>query len=76
MFCGHMHRDEIFSAGDLPCPICVVTCAVNTPYDGTADERVAGTTFETAIDVVSINKKTKKIHMTRIGHGKDRFVDY
>jgi hypothetical protein len=75
LFCGHMHRDNIYT-DDLPCPICVVTCATNKPYDGTAAERVAGTTFETALDVVSINKATRTIHMTRIGHGADRSVTY
>ncbi len=73
IFCGHMHKDVIIE-GDLPCPICIITCAVNTPYDGTASERVAGTITETALDIVSINKATKQINMTRVGHGTDRSV--
>ena len=75
VFCGHMHRSNIYT-DELPCPVITVTCAVNTPYDGTTAERVAGTVTETAIDVVSINKATKTINMTRIGHGSDRVVGY
>lgn len=75
VFCGHMHRSNVYT-NDLPCPIITVTCAINTPYDGTTAERVAGTSTETSIDIVSINKKTKKINMTRLGHGEDRVVAY
>lgn len=75
IFCGHAHMDRVIE-NDLPCPIVVITCAINTPYDGTAADRVAGTTTETAIDVVSIDKANRKIYTTRLGIGADREVDY
>ena len=75
IFCGHIHRSNIYT-DELPCPVITVTCAVNTPYDGTASERVAGTITETSIDIVSINKATHIINMTRIGHGSDRVAGY
>lgn len=75
VFTGHMHRDNVVT-GDLPCPIVTITCAINTPYDGTTAERVAGTDKETAFDVVSINKATKTIKCIRIGAGSDREVVY
>lgn len=75
IFCGHCHADAIISE-DLPCPILTVTCAINTPYDGTAAKRIAGTDMETALDIVSINKTTRTIHTTRLGAGEDRTIHY
>lgn len=75
VFAGHMHRDNVVS-GDLPCPIVTITCAINTPYDGNAAERVAGTDKETALDVVSINKAARTINCIRIGAGSDREIGY
>lgn len=75
IFCGHCHVDAIVT-GDLTCPIITITCAINTPYDGTAADRVAGTDTETAIDIVSINKATRTINMTRLGIGNDRSCTY
>lgn len=75
VFCGHCHVDAIVE-GDLPCPILTITCAVNTPYDGTASQRVANTDTETAIDVVSIDRESRTIHCTRLGCGSDREVSY
>ena len=75
IFCGHCHADAIVS-GDLPCPILTVTCATNSPYDGTAANRAAGTATETAIDIVSINTTARTISLTRLGAGEDRSVNY
>lgn len=75
IFCGHAHVDAIVE-DDLEIPILTITCAINTPYDGTGSQRVAGTTTETAIDVVSINKKTRTIYTTRLGWGEDRSITY
>jgi hypothetical protein len=75
IFCGHCHADDIVS-DDLPCPILTVTCAINTPYDGTAANRVLGTDAETALDIVTINKATRTIHLTRLGAGDDRSINY
>lgn len=71
IFCGHCHADAIVS-GDLPCPIITVTTAGGTPYDSAEPARTAGTDTETALDVVSIHKAQRTIHLTRIGVGSDR----
>ena len=75
VFTGHMHLDNVVT-GDLPCPVLTVTCASNTPYDGTEADRVAGTDQETALDVVTINKETRTINCTRVGAGSDREISY
>jgi hypothetical protein len=77
IFCGHVHKDRLIPT-DLNRPICTITCAINTPYDGTATDRTnaKGTDKETAIDIVSINKANRTIYMTRLGAGEDREVSY
>lgn len=77
IFCGHAHKDRVITS-DLPCPVCVITCATNTPYDGTAEERTnaKGTDKETALDIVSIDKASRKIYMTRLGAGSNRETSY
>lgn len=75
IFAGHCHADAYVS-GDLKCPIVTITSAVNTPYDADYSTRVAGTDTETVIDIVTINKKTRKINCTRLGYGSDREISY
>lgn len=75
IFCGHAHVDAIVT-GDLRCPIITITCAANTPYDGTSADRVAGTDTETALDIVLINKTDRTIHTVRLGAGTDREIGY
>ena len=75
IFAGHCHADAYVS-GDLKCPIVTITSAVNTPYDADYSTRVLGTDTETVIDVVTINKKTRKINCTRLGYGSDREISY
>ena len=75
IFCGHCHASAIVT-NDLPCPIVTITTAGGSPYDSNEGTRTAGTTTETAIDVVSINKAEEKIYLTRIGIGSDRVCSY
>lgn len=75
IFCGHCHVDAAV-VWDLSCPIVTITCAINTPYDDATADRVAGTATETALDIVTINKATKTINMTRLGIGNDRSYTY
>lgn len=77
IFCGHCHVSAIVT-GDLPCPIVTITTAGGTPYDKSGEEgkRTAGTTTETALDIVSINKAEEKIYLTRLGIGADRVCSY
>lgn len=72
IFCGHAHVDA--NVMYMGIPIITITCANNTPYDGTAGERVSGTTTETAIDIVSFNTQTGVVKTTRLGWGADREV--
>lgn len=74
IFCGHCHVDAVV-ADDLPFPIITVTCAANLSYNQEAEgERTLGTTTETALDIVTIDKSTGNIYMTRLGIGNDRTV--
>lgn len=76
IFSGHAHVDGIYTGNIVRCPNMIITCATNTPYDGTATERVNGTDKETAIDIVSIDKENRKIYCTRLGAGTDREISY
>ena len=74
-FSGHAHRDAIIT-NDLPFPIITITSSSNFSYDDSEEERILDTITETAIDFVTINKKTKKIYFSRLGVGADRDCDY
>ena len=73
IFCGHCHADAIVT-DDLPCPIITVTTCNDFAYDGTS--RTKNSNKETALDIVSINKKTGFVNLTRLGAGNDRVVTY
>lgn len=78
MFCGHTHVDSIVE-DDLPFPIITIRCASNLDYDTDVypkGTRVLGSDNETALDIVTIDKKHKKIHLTRLGLGNDRVCSY
>lgn len=74
IFCGHSHYDQ-FTVSDLPAPIVCVTSAINTPYDTDWSVRRQGTSDETVIDFVCVNRKTRKIDLIRCGYGNDRIID-
>lgn len=74
-FCGHAHRDEII-LGDLPFPIVTVTCAGNLSYDETQPLRMPGTSGETAVDFVTVNRKNRTLIITRLGAGESRQCSY
>lgn len=73
IFAGHIHEDMIDSSRGYP--IITIDCAGNktSVTDRTFSD---GTASETLFDVVSINKATRTISMTRIGVGEDRQVSY
>lgn len=70
-FCGHRHMDSI-TMDNLPFPVITITCAANHSYDSSEGDRTINTNTETALDVVSIDKKNGMIHMTRLGVGSGR----
>lgn len=75
VFCGHNHRDRAIIS-PTGYPVISLTCDAggSSAWDWDADyrERTVGTTDEQAFDVVQINRKSRTIHLTRIGVGKDR----
>ncbi|MBO7732738.1 MAG: metallophosphoesterase [Methanobrevibacter sp.] len=68
-FSGHTHTDS-FVTSTYSFPIIVTTC------DTMDANKTAGTTSEQAFDVVTVNKLTKTINMTRVGYGSDRNTTY
>ncbi len=75
IFCGHCHASSIVE-DDLPCPIVTITTAGGSPYDVDEGTRTAGTATETAIDIVSVNRATRTVQLTRLGIGADRSYTY
>lgn len=75
IFSGHAHRDAVFTSSTR-CPNVIITCAINSSYDSSEPIRTLGTDTETAIDIVTINKKTRTINTTRLGVGSDRSTAY
>ena len=72
-FAGHIHNDTIDTSKGFP--IITVDAAGNKTEIA---DRVFhnGTATETAFDIVSINKATRTIFLTRIGVGVDREIGY
>lgn len=75
VFAGHVHRDRIVT-GELPCPILTITGAAGCYDAANEGTRTYETATETALDIVSINRKSQMIYTTRIGIGADRSVSY
>ncbi len=75
-FHGHLHRDNIDSTGFETCPCIAITTAGGDVRDETVYLRTPGTDTETAIDVVTVDRKDGKIYMTRLGVGEDRETEY
>lgn len=75
MFTGHVHQDTIDTT-TLKCPLITIISAGAQVNDGEIPERTFYTDQETSFDVVTINRKTRTIHLTRVGYGEDRLVRY
>ena len=79
VFAGHEHKSEMRYTGNNPmystCPLITIANAVGGEVrDGTT--RTDGTDDEFAMDIVTVDTKNRKIHMTRLGAGSDREVSY
>ncbi len=75
-FHGHNHKDTIRTE-ELPCPMIGITTAGGDVRDTDyTAERVPGTATETAMDIVTIDRVSRTISMTRLGAGNDRQVIY
>ena len=75
MFAGHVHQDTIDTT-TLTCPLITITSAGASVNDGEALDRTFYTDTETSFDVVTINRETRTIYLTRVGAGEDRIVKY
>lgn len=67
---GHWHADMLKTEG-CEIPRIYTNCAMMYLPD-----RVDGTEAEILFDVLTIDRKTRKIHITRVGLGDDRDVQY
>lgn len=74
-FCGHVHIDQI-NTSQYSFPWLSITTAGADVRDSNPVERIVGTATETAIDIVTVDRKQRKIYTTRIGAGYDREIDY
>ncbi|MBR4282320.1 MAG: hypothetical protein IKT35_01250, partial [Clostridia bacterium] len=75
MFVGHIHEDTI-DTKTMSCPIISIISSGAEVDGGETPERNFGTDKETSFDVVTINRKTRTINLTRVGWGSDRVINY
>ena len=73
-FSGHLHRDALAQVGALH--VAVTTCDADLSYDPEEEPRTAGTSAEQAIDLVTLNRRTRPVYLTRLGPGRDRSFSY
>ena len=73
-FSGHVHYDNMV---DMPEGIKLITtlCDGWSPW-ADAPAKTRGTTTEQAFDILTINKKSRKVDLTRIGAGNNRSFTY
>lgn len=74
-FVGDYHYDEIYYYDDK-IPVILTGNAVMYDKDPHAQKRTDGTKTEILFDVVTVDKKERKIHITRIGAGNNRETQY
>lgn len=74
-FHGHVHKDGIDSTA-YPFPCLSITTAGGDVRDTNPQERIPGTSTETAMDIVTLDMENRKIYTTRLGVGSDRQISY
>lgn len=77
-FCGHQHIDDTRNVGEFwhTTLLCDMLDNRNTYSGYSLTDRVAGTTSDQAVTVVSINTTTKEVVMRRVGAGRQRTLSY
>lgn len=80
VFSGHGHTDFVETLS-LPCPVIQITTAGGDVRDKNSDgtlmyPRTKESATETALDIVTIDKVSRKIYCTRVGAGIDREINY
>lgn len=74
-FAGHTHVDRYSVSGGVP--VIETTCDTREDIDlSIREKRSAGNISEQSFDVFTVNRKEHKIHVTRIGSGRDRLLEY
>ena len=73
-FCGHLHRDVLAQVDQVQ--VAVTTCDGNLAYDTAEDPRTPGTDGEQVLDIVTVNRRDRSVHLTRVGPGTDRSFSY
>lgn len=72
---GHVHYDNLVK---MPEGIHLITslCDTNTSWTEQAPRRISGTASEHAFDIATVDRKNRKLYLTRVGAGADRVIDY
>ena len=73
VFGGHVHYDNIIKENEIN-----IITTINDSYVRWSDapERTKGTITEQAFDIVTIDKTTRTVNLTRVGAGSDRNFKY
>jgi hypothetical protein len=72
-FSGHLHADKMYTVSS----VYTVATLNDDKYVITGQPaKTAGTTTEQAFDIVTVNKNTRTVYLTRIGAGSDRSFTY
>lgn len=74
-FCGSTHKDEMTETVQ-GFHVVTITSDADLSADDAEEERVAGTDNEHAIDIVTINRGTGRVDLTRLGAGESRHFHY
>lgn len=70
---GHYHKDAVeYGENGLP----YILTAHGTMYDTENHKKYDGTKTEISFDVVTVDKKSRTIYITKVGDGEDRVVTY
>ena len=75
VFAGHVHQDTL-DFETLDCPLITIIAAGAQVNAGEIPKRTFGTDMETSFDVVTVNRETRTIYLTRVGWGEDRAIKY
>jgi hypothetical protein len=78
---GHIHQDKVYTtgypSGALKFPIITTRCdAREENTDALKAERIEGTVTEQSFDVFTVDRKNRTIHVTKIGAGSNRDIEY
>ena len=78
-FAGDYHRDYVEITDGIPYIITansVMYYSEASPAGKNKIKRIDGDKSELLFDIVTVDKKNKKIYLTRVGAGEDRIVDF